>query len=294
MQVLHIYAILRYRSLPLKSGGAKPMSIGLWEGTRSLRGADGNVQRSAVYLSPDSELLHADSGEPVADALAVAISPEEVIDWSSPGAQVTSSWTGSPWEVDRALMQRALVWQQLAKAITRGNWRSDVSRPQLRFQPAKMPDSLPPGFVRHHDGALEMPLEFVQQNLWLEELALAEVAKMVRYTPGASLALSCTALGSKGGNVEFDLVATRGARILVVEAKTVSKSVGPDLSKKAAHASLLFGPKVRLLAFVPKVFGDSAPACQARRDIQANLGRNGHVCSSIADLGRQARAHLGI
>lgn len=96
--------------------------------------------------------------------------------------------------------------------------------------------------------------------------------------------------GEGSGNVELDLVATRGARTLVVEAKTVA---GPQLSKKAAHVAALLGPSARLLAFVPSVFGDGHAAVQSRADIEANLGRNGHVCCSIADLGERARTYLG-
>jgi len=142
------------------------------------------------------------------------------------------------------------------------------------------------------NGTIEVPLEHLQHNVWLEELALLEVADAVKKLPGVRLALGATVRGVDAGNVEFDLVATRGTRILV-EAKTVTTGAGADLSKKAAHVTSMLGPTAKLVAFVPKVFGSKPPAEQARNDIQGNLGRNGHVCRTIADLGEQARAILG-
>lgn len=228
----------------------------------------------------------------MAEAEAVTINPREVIAWARPEARVVATWEGTPEDLDESVRQRAVVWQQLAKALTKGTWRSNVSRPQRRFQPHRAPATLPPGFAFHGDGSIEVPLKYLVHNGWLEELALAEVASAVRKLAGVRLALSATVRGEASGNVELDLVATRGARTLVVEAKTVASGAGPQLSKKAAHVGTLLGPSARLLAFVPSVFGDG-PAAQSRADMEANLGRNGKVCRSIADLGVLARAHLG-
>lgn len=254
------------------TGGTKPMSLGLWEGTRAL--------------------LDADTGEKVPEAEDVTIYPREVIAWGRPDARLDTTWAGSPDELDEGVRQRAVVWQQLAKAITKGTWRSSVSHPQRRFQPHRTPASLPPGFAFNDDGSIEVPLKYLAHNGWLEELALAEVASAVKTLAGVRLALSATVRGEASGNVELDLVATRGARTLVVEAKTVASGVGPQLSKKAAHVGALLGPSARLLAFVPSVFGDGQAAVQSRGDMEANLGRNGHVCRSIADLGELARSYL--
>jgi len=276
------------------TGGTKAMSIGLWEGTRGLLSDGGNLRRTAVYLTREGTLLHAGSGEPVAAAEDVAIDPEEVIRWSRPAAQASIRWRGSPADLEETVRRRRQVWQQLAKALTAGRWRPNVARPQRRFIPGRMPASLPKGFLIDDHGAIEVPRDFLLQNEWLEELALLEVADAVKKLPGVRLALSAIVREIIGGSIiEFDLVATRGSRILVVEAKTVTRHVGPDLSMKAGHVSSVFGPTARLVAFVPKVFGTQPPAQQARNAIQGNLGRNGHVCCTIADLGEQTRAILG-
>ncbi|PSB39458.1 hypothetical protein [Aphanothece minutissima] len=274
------------------SGGTKPMSLGLWEGTRGLAASLPPGRRRAVYLNAAGALLDADTGEKVPEAEAVSIDPREVIAWARPEARVVASWAGTPEELDEAVRERAMVWQQLAKAITKGTWRSNVSRPQRRFQPHRAPATLPPGFAFKGNGMIEMPLEYLVQNGWLEELALAKVASAVKKLPGVRLALSATVTGRTSGNVELDLVATRGARTLVVEAKTMAGSPGQKLSRKASDVFSLLGPSARLLAFVPSVFGDGR-AAQSRADMEANLGPNGKVCRSIAHLGALARAHLG-
>jgi hypothetical protein len=275
------------------TSGTKAMSIGLWEGTRSLLSAHGDIRRTAVYLTREGPLLHAESGQPVAAADDVAIDPEEVIHWNRLAAHVTTSWSGTPDEVAEAARRRRRVWQQLYKALTAGRWRPNVARPQRRFIPWVMLASLPEGFLALENGTIEVPLEHLQHNVWLEELALLEVADAVKKLPGVRLSLGATVWGVDGGNVEFDLVVTRGTRILVVEAKTITTGAGADLSKKAAHVTSMLGPTAKLLAFVPEVFGTRPPAEQARNAIQGNLGRNGHVCRTIADLGEQARAILG-
>lgn len=275
------------------TGATKPMSIGLWEGTRALAASLRSGLRSAVYLNAAGALLDADTGEKVPEAEAVTIDPREVIAWSRPEARVVAEWEGSPEVLEDGVRQRAVVWQQLAKAITKGTWRSSVSCPQRHFQPHRAPASLPPGFAFSDDGSIEVPLEHLVHNSWLEELALAEVASAVKKLAGVRLALSATVRGECSGNVELDLVATRGARTLVVEAKTVASGASPQLSKNAAHVAALLGPSARLLAFVPSVFGDGHAAVQSRGDIEANLGRNGHVGCSIADLGERARTYLG-
>ena len=274
------------------TGATKPMSIGLWEGTRGLAASLPPGGRRAVYLNAAGALLDADTGEKVPEAEAVIIDPREVIAWARPEARVVAVWEGSPEELDEAVRQRAVVWQQLAKALTKGTWRSNVSRPQRRFLPHRAPATLPPGFAFKGNGMIEVPLEYLVQNGWLEELALAEVASAVRSLAGVRLALSATVRGRTSGNVELDLVATRGARALVVEAKTMAGSPGQKLSRKASDVFSLMGPSALLLAFVPSVFGDG-PAAKSRADTEANLGRNGKVCRSITHLGALARAHLG-
>ena len=275
------------------TGGTKPMSLGLWEGTRALAASLPPGLRSAVYLNAAGALLDADTGEKVPEAEAVAIDPQEVIAWGRPEARVVAVWSGSPEELDEGVCQRGLVWQQLAKAITKGTWRSNVSNPQRHFQPHRAPATLSPGFAFTADGSIEVPLKHLIHNGWLEELALAEVAIAVKKLAGVRLALSATVRGEASGNVELDLVATRGARTLVVEAKTVASGAGPQLSKKASHVAALLGPNARLLAFVPSVFGGGHAAVQSRADMDANLGRNGQICRSIDDLGHLARIHLG-
>ncbi len=272
------------------TGGTKPLSIGVWEGTRELATALGPAHRSVVYLSAAGALLDAGSGTRVESAEAVAIEPAEAIAWVRPLAQVRSVWRGGPEDVRSEIFERAEVWRLLAQAITDKTWQStpDIQR---TFTPRTRPSRLPPGFRFVKDG-IEVPLAYLTQNVWLEELALAEVAAATRF-PGVRIAHGVTVVSPGAGNVELDLVATRGARALVVEAKTVGSSPGGQLSKKAAHVGELLGPTARLLAFVPKVFGRDPAAVRSRADIDANLGRAGCVCASIEDLGRLARAHLG-
>lgn len=277
------------------TGGTKPLSIGVWEGTRAIVSGQQLTQRSAVYLSQAGALLDADTGEVVENAHEAAIEPGEMIAWSKPDASIRARWQGGPQNVDVEVHRRARVWQQLAHALTDGTWQSTTNPPLCRFTPREPLDAghLPEGFSYAEENILEVPLRYIQHNVWLEELALAKVARAVRSLPGVRLALSATVRGAGAGNVELDLVATRGARVLVVEAKTVSKSAGGELSKKASHVAALLGPSAKLYAFVPKVFGSRHSAVQSRRDMEANLGRAGQVCATIADLGRFARQHLG-
>lgn len=275
------------------TGGTKTLSIGVWQGLNEKFGD----RLEAVYLEQGGQLADARTGQRIKSQCELRI--EEYLAWNQAKTTSKTVWTGKLAEIPEELLDRRRVGRTLADAMRR---KASLAFSNLGegvvvdgSQAAGVwPTPLPVGFSAVPDGVETTRRGYFSNNVWLEELALAEAHEALSGfgTVRAALGLYVVTKGRGGkkGNDEMDVVLVRGARAVVIEAKArqSGRGAGADLMKRLQKARRFFGSHVTVI-FVHPAWGESAPP-----DLQELAGRSCVLTSGdSAELQAAIRQGLG-
>lgn len=227
------------------TGGTKILSLGAWHALQARETLD----LSIAYLDGDGRLFDAASGVSLPRA---NLMPEDLLRWS--GASVRHSrWSGNLKAVPAPIVDRFPVSRALFQHFP--DWEVARYAGGERVTGRGIPQTCR-GFDTDEHGNYFVPAGsgFLRTNEWLEEYCLCEAARAMGTDAESVGALFGSDLvAGAGGKDEVDIVLTRGARVLVIEAKArlTSKGAGADLHKRVQKARRFFGSHAQVLFVHP-------------------------------------------
>lgn len=285
--------LLTLEELPLFdiTGGTKTMLLGVWEALRARFGA----APQSYYLDRNRGLLTSDGSGVGA---SVVIEPAEFLAWSGT-SQKSARSQGKLHEIASALRGRLRVAQPLVDLLSakRSDYGLDENHNRLDLtnigaqEVAKAAKGLPE-FT--DDGRwLVGPAEWFQRRLWLEEWCLVEAANATRTATDVRAVWSLKPTGP--ANQEFDVVLSRGHRLLIIEAKGrgAAGGAGDELHKRVQTTRAFFGDLASVI-FVHPAWGqrgnmDLMDAVDERRVELIGSDRNAYHKAVRRFLGLGAR-----